>query len=241
MWYDRGMELREGEVVEELLIGDLKIIQNTRLYRFTSDSVLLSRFASAKAHERVADLCAGSGIVGLHYYALHPETTEQVTLFEMQEALSEMSARTIALNGLKQFFAVCCRVQELGGAYNEAFSLALCNPPYERGGFEKEAFEKAVCRKEITVTLREVIAAAAKCLKFGGRFALCNRADRLSEVLYTMKGAGIEPKRVQLVRGRAGAKPYLLLCEGVKGGKPGTEILADLINTEQEGTTWSRL
>ena len=99
MWYDRGMELREGEVVEELLIGDLKIIQNTRLYRFTSDSVLLSRFASAKAHERVADLCAGSGIVGLHYYALHPETTEQVTLFEMQEALSEMSARTIALNG----------------------------------------------------------------------------------------------------------------------------------------------
>ena len=109
------MELREGEVVEELLIGDLKIIQNTRLYRFTSDSVLLSRFASAKAHERVADLCAGSGIVGLHYYALHPETTEQVTLFEMQEALSEMSARTIALNGLKQFSAVCCRVQELGG------------------------------------------------------------------------------------------------------------------------------
>ena len=89
--------------------------------------------------------------------------------------------------------------------------------------------------------LREVIAAAAKCLKFGGRFALCNRADRLAEVLYTMKGAGIEPKRVQLVRGRAGAKPYLLLCEGVKGGKPGTEILPDLVNTEQEGTTWSRL
>ena len=230
------MELRDGEVAEELLLGKLKIIQNTRLYRFTSDSVLLSRFATAKARDDVADFCAGSGIVGLHFYALHPQV-RRVTLFEMQPELSEMSARTVALNGLTNFTAVCCRVQDIGREYNEAFSLVLCNPPYARGGFGKEAFEKAVCRKEITVTLREVIAAAAKCLKFGGRFALCNRADRLAEVLYTMKGAGIEPKRVQFVRGTAGAKPYLLLCEGVKGGKPGTELLEDIVNTKAEGAT----
>ncbi len=36
--------LKEGESVEELLEGDLKIIQNASLYRFTSDAVLLSRF-----------------------------------------------------------------------------------------------------------------------------------------------------------------------------------------------------
>ena len=36
--------LREGESVERLE-GGLEIIQNERYYRFTSDSLLLSRFA----------------------------------------------------------------------------------------------------------------------------------------------------------------------------------------------------
>ena len=57
------MRLAETEVVEELLVDNLKIIQDTRLYRFTSDSVLLSRFARAKSGDTVADFCAGSGIV----------------------------------------------------------------------------------------------------------------------------------------------------------------------------------
>ena len=46
---------QDKEVVEELLEGDLKIIQNVSLYRFTSDAVLLSRFARAKARDVVAD------------------------------------------------------------------------------------------------------------------------------------------------------------------------------------------
>ena len=222
--------LREGESVEELLEGGLKIIQDRSLYRFTSDSVLLSRFAKGKKGDRVADFCAGSGIVGLHFYALAPEAVSSVTLFEMQPELSEMSARSVALNGLENFTAVCSRVQDIGREYNEAFSLVLCNPPYERGGFENADYKKAVCRKEITVTLADIVDAARRALKFGGRLALVNRADRLAEVLCTMKSRGIEPKRLQFVRGRAGAKPYLILVEGTKGAKEGIEILPDAVN-----------
>ena len=54
---------------------------------------------------------------------------------------------------------------------------------------------------------------------------MLNRADRTAEVLYTMKARGIEPKRLQFVRGTPQAKPYLLLVEGTKGGKPGIEIV----------------
>ena len=223
--------LREGESVERLE-GGLEIIQNERYYRFTSDSLLLSRFARAKAGDAVADLCAGGGVVGLHFLALHPQSVRSVTLFEMQPALSEMSARSVRLNGLTGFTAVCCRVQDIGKEYDERFSLILCNPPYETGGFQKEEYHKAVCRKELTITLREAVACAAKKLRFGGRLAISNRADRLAEVLYTMKECGLEPKRVQLVRGREGAKPYLLLAEGVKGAKPGTELLPDIVNVK---------
>ena len=36
----QDVPLYEGECIEELLEGDLRIIQNKSLYRFTSDAVL---------------------------------------------------------------------------------------------------------------------------------------------------------------------------------------------------------
>ena len=54
---------------------------------------------------------------------------------------------------------------------------------------------------------------------------------------YTSRAAGTVTKRVQFVAGRAGTKPYLLLAEGVKGGKPGTEILPALSNEGSVGGT----
>lgn len=226
-----NMEIKEHEVIEDLLEGNLKIIQNTELYRFTSDSVLLSRFARGKKGDTVADFCAGCGIVGMHFYALNPHIAS-VVLFEMQEELSQMSQRSIELNGLTNFFAIQTRLQEIGREYDEKFSLILCNPPYETGGFEKEDYKKAICRKEITITLAEIVEIAAKKLRFGGRLAMINRADRMAEVLYMMKRVNLEPKRIQFVRGREGARPYLLMAEGVKGAKSGVEIMPDIINVK---------
>ena len=221
--------LREGESLEVLENG-ICVIQNRQLYRFTSDAILLARFARAKAGDAVADLCAGCGVVGLQFLALHRESVRSLTLFEMQPALAEMSARSIERNGLANASAVCTRVQDIGAEYCEAFSLALCNPPYERGGFAKADPAKALCRKELALTLPELLDCARRILRFGGRFALVHRADRLAELLAGMKARGIEPKRLQLVSARAGGKPYLVLVEGVKGGREGIDVLPNASN-----------
>ena len=139
-------ELKAGEVLEEFY-GDKKIIQNVSLYRFTSDSILLSRFARAKAGDAVADFCSGSGVVGFHFLCLNPKISS-LTLFEMQEELAEMSERTAKLNGF-ECVVERMKIQDIPRSYDDKFSLILCNPPYERSGFEKEDFKKAVCRKEI--------------------------------------------------------------------------------------------
>lgn len=220
--------LNPGEVLEELF-GDKKIIQNKELYRFTSDSILLSRFARAKAGDKVADFCAGSGIVGLHFLCLNGHISG-VTLFEMQHSLSDMSRRTVEYNGFENVKVVCCRLQDIGREYDDKFSLILCNPPYERGGFDNISYEKAVCRKEITVTLAEILDVAARTLKFGGRLAIINRADRTAELIYGMKSRGLEPKRMQYVCGTRGGKPYLVMVEGCKGGREGVEVLPFAIN-----------
>ena len=229
---DERIKWNEFEVLEDMCMDGLKIVQDTRLYRFTSDSVLLSKFAKPKKRDVVADFCAGSGIVGFHFYALHREKFPQmpVTLFEMQEDLLNLARKTAKYNGFDNFSFVQGKLQELPKEYDEKFSLVLCNPPYERGGFDNDEYHKAVCRKELTINLQEIAKAASRALKFGGRLCMLHRADRLAEVCYTLHDAKIEVKKIQFVGGRYGSKPYLVIVEGVKGGKPNTEILQTIVN-----------
>ena len=226
------MQLTNTEVLEDMCINGLKIVQDTTLYRFTSDSVLLTRFARAKQGERVADFCAGSGVVGFHFHALNPDKNLQFTLFEMQEKLLALAKKTAEYNGFDNFTFQLGKLQDFPECYREQFSLVLCNPPYERGGLESDDYEKAVCRKEITINLQEIAIAISKALKFGGRVAMLHRADRLAEVCYTLKSVNIEVKRIQFVAGKSGAKPYLVMVEGVKGGKPSCEIMETQINAK---------
>lgn len=231
---EKNFALGEYEVLEDMLIDGLKIVQDTRLYRFTSDSVLLSRFAKAKKGDVVADFCAGSGIVAFHFYALNRKNCEgaKFTLFEMQESLAALAKKTAIYNGFDNFEIVNCKLQDLSKEYNEKFSLVLCNPPYERAGtgFDNDEYEKAVCRKEITITLAEIAKAASFALKYGGRLCMLHRADRIAEVCYTLHEANIEVKKIQFVGGRSATKPYLVMIEGVKGGKPHCEILETICN-----------
>ena len=232
---NREIELGEFEQIEDMLIDNLKIVQDTRLYRFTSDSVLLSAFAKAKRGDTVADFCAGSGIVAYHFYALNRQkvTDMRFTLFELQESLCALARKTAKLNGFDNFSFEQGRLQETAEKYAEKFSLVLCNPPYERGGLENEQYEKAICRKELTITLAEIAKAAARVLKYGGRIDLLSRADRLAEVCYTLKAENIEVKKIQFVGGRYASKPYLVMVEGVKGGKPQADILPTIYNTKE--------
>ena len=225
-----------SEVIEDMGIDGLKIVQDTTLYRFTSDSVLLSRFARAKNGDKIADFCAGSGIVAFHFHALNRHTKKNLSyvLFELQEPLSVLSKKTAELNGFEEFAFCQGKLQDIPENYRESFSLILCNPPYERGGFDNECYEKAICRKELTITLEEIAKAAAFALKFGGRLAILNRADRLAEMCYVLKKYNLEVKRVQVVAGKAGAKQYLIMLEAVKGGKPASEVLPTLINHKEK-------
>ncbi len=218
------------EVIEPLLIGDYKIIQDTEKYRFTSDAVHLARFVKASKGERVADFCSGSGVVGLHFLAEN-EGVEHVTFFEADEGLAEMSKRTVALNALEDKITVeNVRLQDIPAAYTERFSLILANPPYEKGGFQKAASHIAPCRKELDLTLGELLDAAKRCLKFGGKFAVVHRADRVAELICATHVRGLEPKKLQFIAGKEGKAPYAVLLLAVKGGKPSVEVLPTLIN-----------
>ena len=214
----------------DYLTNRYKIIQDDGLYKFTSDSILLSRFVTAQKGETVADFCAGGGVVGLNFFAENTGISS-VTFFEAQEELAKLAQESVSLNGLQDKMKVeRVRLQDISAEYIEKFSLILCNPPFESAGFKNADPKKAPCRKELDLTLEELVQSAKRCLKFGGRFVLCHRADRAAEVLYTLHAAGLEPKLMQFVTGRAGREPYLVLISSKKGAKAGIKVLSEKVN-----------
>ena len=216
----------------EDLGNNIKIYQDDALYCFTSDSILLSNFARVKNGDVVADFCSGSGIVGFNLYAKNSNLIKSVTLFELQKPLFELSSKSIVKNGLEdKFSAINTRLQDIGAEFAGKFSLITCNPPYmakDRGFVDEKDFI-AICRTEVELSLEELVTAIAKALKFGGRVNLVHRADRLVEVITALKTHGIEPKRLQFVSGGK-KEPYLVIMEGVKGGKSGITVHNTITN-----------
>lgn len=220
------------EVVEEIGIDNLKIIQDDALYRFTSDAVILSKFASSKKGDVVADFCSGSGIVGLHFYALN-KGIKSVDLFEIQEELYNLSKKTIILNKLEKVFnCYNMPIQNLNKSFNDYYSLILCNPPYKKkdSGFVNPNLKIAMCRHEITITQKEILEVAYKKLRVGGRLCMCQRIERFTEMLSDMQNAKLNPSRIQFVSTNHENPPYLFLIEGVKGVKPQVKVLQTIIN-----------
>ena len=219
-------------VLEDLQLNGLKIYQDDSLYRFTSDSILLSRFATVKSGEVVADFCSGSGIVGIHLYGLNASLIKSVTLFEKQSDLYELSKKSVEHNQLTDIFK-CenVRLQDIDNKYNGKFSLVVCNPPYMQvtAGLGSTLSHIDMCKSEVDLSLDQLMNAVKRALRFGGRFCMVHRSDRLADIMCSMRANGIEPKRLQFVQAHNKA-PYLVLIEGVKGGKSGIKILSAINN-----------
>ena len=57
--------LKSGERINQLFSTDIKIIQNSEVFSYSVDSVLLSRFPRFPKNGLIVDFCAGNGAVGL--------------------------------------------------------------------------------------------------------------------------------------------------------------------------------
>lgn len=204
------------------MLGGLKIIQSENLYRFTSDAVLLARFPKRK-HKKVLDLCAGSGIVGLHYYGEYE--CDSLTFVEIQPPLAKMCGETVQLNSLEDKMTVInTDLKEYNG--QGIFDAVFCNPPYKKqdSGFVAQDVHHAICRAEVECTLSDIVKCAERSLKYGGYFYMCHKPERLTDVLTCFRENKIEPTRLRFIAGKGKKDIYLFLIEGVKGKKPPLNI-----------------
>lgn len=211
----------------------------TPAHKFGADAFLLADFASPRAGDRAADLGSGCGIVPALWFRGPESAPREAVAVEIQEAACAQMARSLAEGNLPagRFVPLCADLRELRGRLPAGgFDLVTCNPPYTGPGGGLLSADPAgrIARHETACTLADVSAAARYLLRYGGRFCLCHRPERLADVICALREAGLEPKRLRLVQQRPASAPWLLLAEGRRGGKPGLRVEPPLI-VEGEG------
>jgi tRNA1Val (adenine37-N6)-methyltransferase len=214
------------ETLDDLRPAGLKIIQKIDGYRFSLDPILLCGFARVEENDSVADLGTGSGVIPL---LLAVRTSaKRVVGVEIQPELADRARRSVLLNGLEGKVEILTEDLRIlpKSLSPRSFDAVLSNPPYRRSGTGRKAptAERAAARHEMAGGIEDFLRAAAFLLRHGGRFYIVYLAERLTELLATMRRERLEPKRLRCVHSRSGEGGRMVLVEGRKDGGEGLSI-----------------
>ena len=230
------IDLKPGERLDDLQRNGYRIIQDPDKFCFGMDAVLLSGFASAPDGGRVLDLGTGTGIIPI-LMAAKTGAKELVGL-EIQPESAEMANRSVILNNLEEKVKIVeGDIKEAGELFEAAsFDVVTSNPPYMIGGhgLQNPDGPKAIARHEVLCDLEDVVKAAARCLKSGGKFYMVHRPFRLAEIMVVMNRYKLEPKRMRLVYPFIDKEPSMVLIEGTRGGKSRITVEPPLIIYESQ-------
>lgn len=178
------ISMKSAPTEDTVLGGRVRLLQPRRGYRIAIDAVLLAASVEARPGDRVLDLGAGVGAVGLCIAARVPECS--VVGIELQPELAELAERNAALNQAGD--RVRTLVHDLAEPLPRDLGLfdhVATNPPYLAAAVADPSPDrsKALATVESSADLARWLAAAVGALKPAGTLLAIHRSDRLEEII----------------------------------------------------------
>lgn len=227
-------------------IRDIQIYQNKNGYRFSVDALLLFSFINLPRVKKIADLGAGSGIIGILLAKKYPHA--EVALIELQRSLARLAEKNVVLNKLKERVKVIrADLKELSKTrlfthlpilpFTDS-DLVVSNPPFRevKTGRLSIGDEKAIARHEIKLSIKDLVKAGSTLLKHHGRLCIIHLPERLTEIMDAMKENNLEPKRLRFIHSSVSTEAKMVLIEAVKGGRPGLKTERPLFIYNEDGS-----
>jgi tRNA1(Val) A37 N6-methylase TrmN6 len=206
----------EPAVTEDALLGGrVRLLQPARGYRVAVDAVLLAAAIDAGPGQRVLDLGAGVGAVGLCLAARVADCS--VVGVELQPELADLARRNAELNGMTA--RVTTVIHDLAQPLPDLglFDYVATNPPYMAAAVADPSPErsKALATVESSADLARWLAVAVHAAQPAGGLLLIHRSDRLDEAVDRLIELGwgdvtikhLPPAPRVLVRARRSAAP----------------------------------
>jgi tRNA1(Val) A37 N6-methylase TrmN6 len=196
---------------DALMGGRVRLLQPRHGYRVAVDAVLLAAAVHPGAGQRVLDLGAGAGAVGLCLATRVADCS--IVGIELQPALAQLAERNAAHNGLGERVSTIVHdlAQPLPGL--GLFDQVVTNPPYLAAAVADPSPDpsKALATVESSAGLARWLKIATAALKPAGTLTLIHRSDRLEEIAAHLVRLGwgeltvkrLPPAARVLVRARA--------------------------------------
>lgn len=220
----------------ERLSDDIKIAVSEN-HTFGTDAVILAYFALPKRRDTCLDMGTGCGIIPMLW--LRNKEQSPVYCLDIQQNAYEQVKHSISINSIEnRLIPHLCDLREISKEFSaESFTLVTMNPPYKpvKTGIESMNESAKIARHEVCCNIEDAVKAAVYLLRFGGRFCMCHRPERLVDALEIMRRYRLEPKRLRFVCDKTGEKPFLFLVEGKKGSKSFLTVEKDLIIKKENG------
>ena len=215
-----------------------KFVRGGSGFPLCTDAVVLADFAARGSVKRFADLGCGAGVILILLAQAFPQA--EGFGIELQPDAAETARENAALNGVNERCVIRCGDLRQDADLPEAgaFDLVAANPPYfpVGSGYSAPEGSRRAAREERFCTLDDLCRAAARLTRWGGRFCVVHRPERLSELFVTLTKYGLEPKRLRPVCRTVSDAPSLVLVEAQRGAKPALTIEKPLALYNADGT-----
>lgn len=231
--------IRDGERIDEIGFGNLRLIQKPEDFCYGIDAVLLATFAEIKKNARVIDLGTGTGVIPL--ILSHRTEAAEIIGVEVQQDSWERGCRNIHLNGLsgriRMIHGDVKHLVKEKALEKHSFDTVLTNPPYIKsdGGIKNKESARTIARHETTAELSDFIAETSLLLKDRGDFYMVHRPNRLVDICVLCRRHRLEPKELRLVSPNKDTAPNILLIHCVKHGRPELKFMDPLYVYQEDG------
>ena len=237
------------ETINDLLeYKNMKIIQNSDMFSFSLDSILLPNFVTLNKNiKQILDIGCGNGPIPL---ILSTKTNAKIVGVEYQPEVASMAIRSIKLNNLdNQIKIIQGDINQIyKNMESDIFDVITSNPPYFKVNDENvqvvhsmleiqlnASDYKTIARHEIMLNIEQICKISKKLLKNGGVLAMVHRPERMIDIIEMMRKNNIEPKKIQFIYPKEEKQANILLIEGVKNGKPSLKILPSIYSHYENG------
>lgn len=222
--------------LDDLILGNLKIYQDTDEFRFSIDAVLLAHFVTIKEQFRYGELGTGTGAVALICSA---RGAQHIKAFEINEKTCHMARKSVAYNGLEgKIEVIQGDYRRAYEAYGNTFDGIFVNPPYFKVGTGRQSHEgsRSLALHEVETTLADVAQSVKRLLLYGGYCWMIYRSDQLAYAFSALRAEQLEPKRIRFVHSDEEKPSKLVLIEAKYGGKEGLIVEKPLYIYNLDGT-----
>lgn len=233
------------ERIDDLNLNGKKIIQDTELFLFGMDSVLLAnKVKGINKNTIIVDLGTGSCVMPV--IISQKNEVGKIVGVELQTKMYELAIKNVKYNNLEDKISVIKEnlknidsikkyLKEL--TKKDKVDIVISNPPYKKvgTGSRNEGDEKYIARHEIMCELEDIFKTASKLLKYRGKLYIVHKPERIADLITLARKYNLEPKEIQFLQPNESKKPSIVLIEYVLGGGNECIVLPNLIEYDKEG------